>query len=320
MSLRLHLAHAFRMPDSEVLLPHMSDDLLLIDEFTNILWLERGLSENTLRAYRNDLLQLQKWVAGRGKRLLDTDQALLLAFQAHRAAEGIGARSMSRALSTWRRFFGFLLREGKISTDPTQSLEMPKLGRKLPGAPSEAEIEALLQAPDLDTDLGLRDAAMLELMYATGLRVSELVGLQLEQLNLQVGVVQVLGKGGKERIVPMGEEAAFKVGEYLRTARVRLLNQRAATDAVFVTRRGGAMTRHNFWHIVKRYAKQCGIMSTLSPHVLRHAFATHLLNHGADLRVVQLLLGHTDISTTQIYTYIARERLQRLHAEHHPRG
>ncbi len=298
----------------------MSDDLLLIDEFTNMLWLERGLSENTLRAYRNDLLQLQKWLSIQGRGLLDTDQALLLAFQAQRAAEGIGARSMSRALSSWRRFFGFLLREGRIAVDPTQLLEMPKVGRKLPGAPSEADIEALLRAPDLNTDLGLRDAAMLELMYATGLRVSELVGLQLEQVNLQSGIVQVLGKGGKERIVPMGEEAAFRVQEYMRGARIRLLIQHAPTDAVFVTRRGTAMTRHNFWHIVKRYAKQCGIASSLSPHVLRHVFATHLLNHGADLRVVQLLLGHTDISTTQIYTYIARERLQKLHGQHHPRG
>ncbi len=298
----------------------MSDDLLLIDEFTNMLWLERGLSENTLRAYRNDLLQLQKWLASQGKALLDTDQTLLLTFQAQRAAEGIGARSMSRALSSWRRFFGFLLREGRIAVDPTQLLEMPKVGQKLPGAPGEADIEALLQAPDLNTDLGLRDAAMLELMYATGLRVSELVGLQLEQINLQSGIVQVLGKGGKERIVPMGEEAAFRVQEYIRSARIRLLTRHAPTDAVFVTRRGAAMTRHNFWHIVKRYAKQCGIASSLSPHVLRHAFATHLLNHGADLRVVQLLLGHTDISTTQIYTYIARERLQKLHGQHHPRG
>ncbi len=296
------------------------EDQQRVDEFIDMLWLERGLSENTRRAYRNDLLQLGRWLAGRGVALTAARADDLLAFQAWRAESGIGARSMSRALSCWRRFYGFLLREEVIVVDPTQLLEMPKLGRKLPGAPTEAEIEALLQAPDPATDLGLRDRAMLELMYAAGLRVSELVALQLDQLNLQSGIVRVVGKGGKERIMPIGEEAVAWLQRYLHRARPALLRQRPPNDAVFVTRRGGAMTRHNFWHIVKRHARQCGISTPLSPHGLRHAFATHLLNHGADLRVVQLLLGHSDISTTQIYTHIARERLQRLHARHHPRA
>ena len=297
-----------------------ASDLALIDAFLDMLWLERGLGENTRRAYRNDLLQLLRWLSAQGRTLPQVDRDTLLAFQAQRASDGISARSMSRALSAWRRFFGFLLREGKIDADPTQLLEMPKLGKKLPGAPTEQEIERLLQAPNVETELGLRDRAMLELMYATGLRVSELVSLRLDQLNLQVGVVQVVGKGGKERIMPMGEEAADWAGNYLSRARPLLLGSHPPCDEVFVTRRGGAMTRHNFWHIVKRLAQQSGIRTPLSPHGLRHAFATHLLNHGADLRVVQLLLGHSDISTTQIYTYIARERLQRLHARHHPRA
>ncbi len=296
------------------------NDRRWIDGFIDMLWLERGLSENTRQAYRSDLLQLASWLADRGKGLLTANAGDLLAYQAWRAEQGIGARSMSRALSSWRRFFGYLLREEVIAVDPTQFIEMPKLGRKLPGAPTEAEIEALLNAPDVTTDLGARDRAMLELMYAAGLRVSELVALELDQVNLQVGVVRVVGKGDKERIMPMGEEAVFRLQHYLHRARPSLLQQRPPTDAVFVTRRGTAMTRHNFWHIVKRHAKQCGITTPLSPHGLRHAFATHLLNHGADLRVVQLLLGHSDIATTQIYTCVARERLRRLHGRHHPRA
>ena len=297
-----------------------ASELALVDAFIDMLWLERGLGENTRKAYRNDLLQLLRWLSSQGRTLAQVDHSMLLAFQAQRAADGISARSMSRALSAWRRFFGFLLREGKIDVDPTQLLEMPKLGKKLPGAPTEQEIERLLQAPDIETELGLRDRAMLELMYATGLRVSELVSLRLGRLNLQAGIVQVVGKGDKERIIPMGEEAADWLENYLSRARPLLLGAHPPCEEVFVTRRGKAMTRHNFWHIVKRLAQQSGIRTHLSPHGLRHAFATHLLNHGADLRAVQLMLGHSDISTTQIYTHIARERLQRLHARHHPRA
>jgi integrase/recombinase XerD len=294
---------------------------VIIDEFVNMLWLERGLSENTQQAYRNDLRQLSQWAATQaGRGLLQIDRDLLLNFQVWRSEQGISARSMSRALSVWRRFFGYLLREGQITVDPTLVLEMPKLGRSLPGSISEAEIDRLLQAPDIATPLGLRDRAMLELMYATGLRVSELVGLQQRQLNLQAGIVQVVGKGDKERIAPMGDEAVHWINCYLDQARRSIMKGYAPVEAVFVSRRGSEMTRHNFWHMIKRYAKACGITTPLSPHTLRHAFATHLLNHGADLRVVQLLLGHSDISTTQIYTHIARERLQALHGKHHPRA
>lgn len=295
-------------------------DLKLIDEFVQHLWLERGLSENTRTAYRNDLLLLARWSLDSGATLMTMEYEMLRRFQQYRADAGISARSMSRALSVWRRFYGFLSREGRITNDPTALLEMPKLGRSLPKTLTETDVESLLDSPDTEAELGLRDKAMLELMYATGLRVSELVNLALEQINLQAGVVQVIGKGGKERIVPMGDEAAHWLQQYLRRGRALLANSAMANDAVFLSRRGSAMTRQNFWHIVKRYAKRCGIAADISPHGLRHAFATHLLNHGADLRVVQLLLGHSDISTTQIYTYVARERLQQLHARHHPRG
>lgn len=296
-------------------------DASLIDEFINMLWLEHGLGRNTRDAYRSDLQQFSRWLQLHEKKGLESvTREDFPGYQAFRFEQGISARSMSRALSTWRRFYGFLVREERIENDPTISLEMPKLGRALPKSVSEQDVEKLLQAPDTATVLGVRDRAMLELMYATGLRVTELVNLQKNQINLQAGIVQVIGKGDKERITPMGDEAAYWVTEYVSGARRELLQKYPATDALFVSRRGSAMSRHNFWHLIKRYAKSCGISTSLSPHTLRHAFATHLLNHGADLRVVQLLLGHSDISTTQIYTHIARERLHQLHARHHPRA
>ncbi|PWB48218.1 MAG: site-specific tyrosine recombinase XerD [Nitrosomonadales bacterium] len=292
----------------------------LLDEFCDALWLEEGLARNTLESYRRDLGQFAGWL-GRERRLnlLDAGQAELLAYLSHQFAARMKATTSSRLLSSLRRFYRYQLRQGKIRTDPTLQIEMPKLPRALPKSLSEADVEALLNAPDVAQTLGLRDRAMLETLYATGLRVSELVALPLQGLSLEMGVVRVMGKGSKERLVPLGAEAVDWLQRYLAEARPDLLAGKPAS-VVFVTQRGGAMTRQAFWHLIKRYAAQAGLASALSPHTLRHAFATHLLNHGADLRVVQMLLGHSDISTTQIYTHVARERLKKLHVEHHPRG
>ena len=291
-----------------------------IEQFLDAIWMEQGLSQNTLNAYQTDLKGLSKWSAsGNAGALISLDKADLQAYLAYRLEQGIKARSTARMLSTIRRFYQYQIREAQITADPSALLESPKLGRSLPKTLSEREVEALLEAPDLDDPLGLRDRAMLELIYATGLRVSELVGLDIYGANLQQGVVRVTGKGSKERLVPMGEEALSWIADYLKNARAELLGSHVS-DKLFVTRRGGGMTRQTFWYMVKRYAQVSGISLTLSPHVLRHAFATHLLNHGADLRVVQMLLGHSDLSTTQIYTHIAKERLKELHAQHHPRG
>ena len=288
-----------------------------IDAFLDALWMERGLSDNTLKAYRNDLAAFERWRRQHGGTLLDTGSGDI-----HRYLAGQGqrsARSTARRLSSLRRFFQYQLREGRLRQDPTEGVAAPRLGRPLPKSLTEAEVEQLLRAPDTGTVLGLRDRAMLEVLYATGLRVSELVGLRLEQVNLRQGVVRVTGKGNKERLVPLGEEAVDWLQRYLREARAALYP--GAPDAsLFPSRRGRPQTRQTFWYAIKRYAVLAGIRKPLSPHVLRHAFATHLLNHGADLRVVQMLLGHSDISTTQIYTHIARERLKELHAQHHPRG
>ncbi|MCU7939686.1 MAG: site-specific tyrosine recombinase XerD [gamma proteobacterium symbiont of Bathyaustriella thionipta] len=295
-------------------------DEYLIEQFLDALWTEQGLSQHTLNAYQTDLKSLAKWSAcGNASTLMTLNKVNLQSYLAHRLDIGIKARSTARLLSTLRRFYQYLIRENQISVDPSALLESPKLGRPLPKTMSEREVEALLEAPDIDDPLGLRDRAMLELIYATGLRVSELVGLDIYGANLQQGVVRVTGKGNKERLVPMGEEALSWIVSYLKTSRTDLLGT-AMSDKLFVTRRGGGMTRQTFWYMVKRYAQLSGISTTLSPHVLRHAFATHLLNHGADLRVVQMLLGHSDLSTTQIYTHIAKERLKDLHAQHHPRG
>jgi integrase/recombinase XerD len=287
-----------------------------LDRFLDALWLEAGLSRNTLSAYRSDLEAFYAWL--KAPPAAATRQQLQEYFAAC-VERRASPRSTARLLSSLRRFYQYLLREGLITDDPTALLESPKLGRPLPKSLTEEQVEKLLQAPDVDSALGLRDRAMLETLYATGLRVSELVGLTLQQANLQSGVVKVIGKGDKERLVPLGEEAIEWLQRYLNEARAKLLHGQAS-DALFPTARGAAMTRQAFWQNLKRYTRIAGIETHLSPHTLRHAFATHLLNHGADLRVVQMLLGHVDLSTTQIYTQVARERLKQLHAQHHPRG
>ncbi|UCJ18731.1 site-specific tyrosine recombinase XerD [Pseudomonas sp. MM211] len=291
----------------------------LIERFIETLWLEKGLSVHTRSAYRSDLALLNGWLQGRDVELQAVGRDVLLDHLAWRMNEGYKARSTARLISGMRGFYRFLLREGVIETDPTLQVDMPQLGRPLPKSLSEADVEALLAAPDLGDPIGLRDRAMLEVLYACGLRVSELIGLTLEQVNLRQGVVRVFGKGSKERLVPMGEEAIRWVERYCREARPVLLGGRPG-DVLFPSLRGEQMTRQTFWHRIKHQAKVAGIAKSLSPHTLRHAFATHLLNHGADLRVVQMLLGHSDLSTTQIYTHVARARLQALHAQHHPRG
>jgi len=291
----------------------------VIERFLDNLWAERGLSDNSLQSYRHDLLHLQNRLAARGKPIEAATREDLLALLAAEVQQGKSPRSVSRYLSAYRQFYRWLVREGKINSDPVALIESPKTGRGLPKALTEEEIESLLAAPDTGTKLGMRDRAMLELMYATGLRVSELVSLELSNLNLNQGIIRVIGKGQKERLVPIGDEAYECLKVYLSGARPELLKG-AQTSKVFVTTRKAGMTRQAFWYMVKRYAAQCEISKKLSPHMLRHSFATHLLNHGADLRVVQLLLGHSDLSTTQIYTHIAREGLKRMHETHHPRG
>ena len=293
----------------------------LLDRFSDGLWLEDGLARNTLDSYRRDLKQFAAWLDdAQGKALVDaaaSDLQRHLAWQVE--AKHAKPRTTSRLVSALKRFFQFALREGLRRDDPAAALDSPKLPRSLPKSLSEDEVEALLAAPPVDTAQGLRDRAMLETLYASGLRVSELVGLKTVQVSLDMGVVRVLGKGSKERLTPLGQEAIDWIERYQREARPALLGARKS-DALFVTARGGPMTRQGFWGLVKRYAAAAGIARAISPHTLRHAFATHLINHGADLRVVQLLLGHADISTTQIYTHVARERLKALHRKHHPRG
>ena len=291
-----------------------------IDAFCDSLWLEDGLAKASLASYRSDLLRFSAWLEEQKlASLCDADELALLRFVAT-LSQTLRASSQARYISTLRRFYKHLLARGLIRTDPTLKIAMPVKPSRLPKVLSEGQVEALLAAPQTDTVLGLRDRAMLETLYATGLRVSELVGLKLHEINFDMGVVRIFGKGNKERLVPLGEEAVDWLRDYLAGARPELLGHRQSED-FFVTGRGAAMTRQAFWRLIKRYAGIAGIdPARLSPHVLRHAFATHLLNHGADLRVVQMLLGHADISTTQIYTHIARERLKSLHAAHHPRG
>lgn len=297
------------------------NDTDLLDEFCDALWLEDGLSRNTLESYRRDLQKFADWLQKqRGITLLETTHADLQGFLAHLfTQQKAKATSTSRAISSLKRLFRYLLRQNKISVDPTLQIATPKLPRSLPKSLTEEDVELLLNAPDVDTPLGMRDRTMFEVLYATGLRVSELVGLSVAQVSLDMGVVRVMGKGSKERLVPLGEEAQDWLQRYLREMRPLLLSGQLS-DAMFVTQRGAGMTRQMFWYLIKRHAKQGGLVKPMSPHTLRHAFATHLLNHGADLRVVQMLLGHSDISTTQIYTHVARERLKALHAKHHPRG
>lgn len=291
----------------------------LIQTYLDAVWMEKGLSNNTLESYQRDLAQLAQWLSSRGLNFLTLSSYKLQSYLAERIKQGLSVRSTARFLSCLRGFYRYLQREGMIVEDPAAHVRSPMLGRSLPKSLSEQEVEALLMAPAVDEVIGLRDKAMLELLYACGLRVSELVGLSMGQLNLRQGVVRVFGKGGKERLVPLGEEAAQWLSRYLREARPELLRG-SASDVLFPSQRGTAMTRQTFWHRIKHWAGVAGISKNLSPHTLRHAFATHLLNHGADLRVVQLLLGHSDLSTTQIYTHIAQTRMKALHAEHHPRG
>ncbi|MBI2509966.1 MAG: site-specific tyrosine recombinase XerD [Betaproteobacteria bacterium] len=291
----------------------------LIDEFCDALWLEDGLARNTLEAYRRDLVQFSAWLEKQknGKLLAasnaDIQAYLGVLFRRTRAT------TAARLLSTLKRFYRYCLRQGRIKADPTLKIDAPKLPRPLPKSLTEDDVEGLLDAPRVSEALGLRDKAMLETLYASGLRVSELTALKVSQVSQDMGVVRVIGKGSKERLVPLGEEALAWIRRYLKEARPELLKGRTSND-LFIPTRGAAMTRQMFWHLLRRYAAQAGLKKSISPHTLRHAFATHLLNHGADLRVVQLLLGHSDISTTQIYTHVARERMKQLHAKHHPRG
>jgi integrase/recombinase XerD len=293
----------------------------LLDEFCDSLWLEDGLSRNTLESYRRDLNKFAAWLEQQRKvSIVDATHADIQGFLAHLVGkEKAKATSTSRAISSLKRLFRYLLRQNRVSEDPTLRISMPKLPRSLPKSLTEQDVEVLLAAPDVQTPLGLRDRAMLEVLYATGLRVSELVTLSVAQVSLDMGVVRVMGKGSKERLVPLGEEALDWIRRYLTQGRPVLLAGKLS-DALFVTHRGEGMTRQMFWYLIKKHAQQGGLHKPLSPHTLRHAFATHLLNHGADLRVVQMLLGHSDISTTQIYTHVARERLKKLHHDHHPRG
>lgn len=289
-----------------------------IDAFGDALWLEHGLARNTLDAYGRDLRLFADWLAR--TQGVGIDAASEAHINGYLAARSDGKpTSANRRLSVFRRYYAWALREHRIGADPTMRIRSAKQAPRFPSTLTEAQVEALLAAPDVDTALGLRDRTMLELMYASGLRVSELVGLKTVEVGLNEGVVRVMGKGSKERLVPFGEEAHGWIARYLREARPALMGARAA-DALFVTARAEGMTRQQFWNIIKRHARAADVRTPLSPHTLRHAFATHLINHGADLRVVQLLLGHADISTTQIYTHVARERLKVLHAAHHPRG
>lgn len=290
-----------------------------IGRFLDAVWMERGLSQNTLAAYRADLTALARWLEERHVAIAQTSRNDLLAFIAWRVEAGARPRSTARQLSSFRRFFRHLVREGQLREDPTAQIAMPKIGRSLPKSLTEDEVEALLAAPAVSDPLGHRDRTMLEVLYATGLRVSELVNLKHNQVNTNQGVIRIVGKGNRERLIPLGEESVRWLAEFVRGPRAEILLERQ-TDYLFPTRRGDRMTRQAFWHIIKRYAKKAGVQKELSPHTLRHAFATHLLNHGADLRVVQMLLGHSDLSTTQIYTHVARERMKELHAQHHPRG
>ena len=298
----------------------MVDDRAVIEGFADCLWMERGLSRNTLAAYQSDLRAFAVWIEReRGHRLLAADRLDLLDYLAVLSVAGRKPRSAARLLSCLRQFYQYQVRVGVLQEDPSARVDAPRLGRPLPKSLTEAEVEALLGAPDPADPRGHRDRTMLEVLYAGGLRVTELVTLNAGQVSLTQGVVRVIGKGSKERLVPLGEDAVDWLAQFVRGPRQELLGGRTS-DFLFPTSRSDCMTRQAFWQLIKRYAIQAGVVKPLSPHTLRHAFATHLLNHGADLRVVQMLLGHSSLSTTQIYTHVARERLKQLHAQHHPRG
>ncbi len=291
-----------------------------VERYLDSLWMERGLSENTLSAYRRDLTLFSEWLDDQGAQsLLTADASQIQSYLGLKLRQGASPRSSARFLSAARSFYRWSLREGRIVDDPTLRIESPKQGRPLPKSLSEADVDQLLSTPDLELPLEFRDRTMLEILYACGLRVSELVSLRVEQVGLNQGIVRVLGKGGKERLVPMGEEALDWLTQYMRGPRTELLKGQPS-NVLFPSNRCREMTRQTFWYRIKIYAKRAGIQTHLSPHTLRHAFATHLLNHGADLRVVQMLLGHSDLSTTQIYTHVASQRMQALHEQHHPRG
>ncbi len=293
------------------------DSESLIDNFIDELWLEKGLSKNTLSAYRHDLSFFSKWY--KGTSLLNVTRIDLLDYLASRLKDGYSSRSTARSLSSLRAFYGHLTIRYNLKENPTARVESPKLGHSLPKTLSEEQVESLIKAPDIEQDIGLRDRAMLELIYACGLRVSELIQLDILNLNLRQGVIRVIGKGEKERLVPMGEEALHWIERYINDGRPNLLKDNKVSQ-LFLSKRGRLMTRQAFWYRIKEYASKASIKADLSPHTLRHAFATHLINHGADLRTVQLLLGHSSLSTTQIYTEVARHRMKELHNEHHPRG
>ena len=291
-----------------------------IDRFIDSLWAQKGLAELTLSAYQQDLVLFSRWLAKIDRDLQGADQSSIQQFLAERFDRGASARSNARLLSTLKQYYRHLVRQGDRQDNPTALISAPKINRSLPLAMAEVDVEKLLQAPDLDSDYGLRDRCMLELMYSSGLRVSELVGLQVNQVNSRLGLVRLVGKGSKERVVPVGEEALHWLKRYLKQARPALQHKTTVSDALFLSSRGSAITRQAFWQNIKKHLLTAGLKTAFSPHSLRHAFATHLLNHGADLRTVQMLLGHSSLSTTQIYTHIAQTRLQSIHAQHHPRG
>ncbi len=301
--------------------PDLPVDTLAV-RFRDSMLLERGLSKHTLSAYMSDIRKFSGWLSAQDLRLLETQREHVLGYLAYLSEQQLSSRTLARVLSTLRRFFAFLVREGFMVQDPSALIDSPKIGRSLPHSLSEADVEKLLQSPDTQTTLGLRDRTMLEILYACGLRVSELIDLRIEQINRNQGVVRVWGKGSKERMVPVGEEALWWLEHYYKVARPDLMPATSTTASahVFLSNRGRMMTRQTFWYAIKRHSRQAGIRTQISPHTLRHAFATHLVNNDADLRVVQLLLGHSDLSTTQIYTHVARERMKELHSKHHPRG
>jgi integrase/recombinase XerD len=314
------MAHNFlHSKSSGVVVNGVQEPKAMIDRFLDAIWMERSLSENTLGAYRADLVALNQRLESKSVELVKAQRSDIMDYIAWRVEGGAKPRSTARQLSSFRRFFRYLLREGVISEDPTVNIAMPKIGRSLPQSLTEQDVESLLAAPKVSEPLGHRDRTMLEVLYATGVRVSELINLKLSQINLNQGVLRIVGKGDRERLIPLGDEAQDWIREFIDGARGEILLERQ-TEYLFPTRRGDRMTRQAFWHIIKRYAKKASISKKLSPHTVRHAFATHLLNNGADLRVVQLLLGHSDVSTTQIYTHVARERMKELHGRHHPRG
>lgn len=298
----------------------MLDDLTIIEQFLDAMWMERGLAQNTLISYKNDLFKLSCWLENKNITLLNVSAYNLEDYQFYLVKLDYKPATKARMLSAIRRLFLYLLREKIRADDPSATLITPKQAKHLPKSLSEKQVDALLDAPDITILIELRDKAMLEILYATGLRVSELIGLTTENISLHQGVVRVIGKGNKERLVPMGENAIYWLEKFMQTGRLDLLKD-TSSDIIFPSKRGNKMTRQTFWYRIKHYATRANIESSeLSPHVLRHAFATHLLNHGADLRVVQMLLGHSDLSTTQIYTHVATQRLKNIHSEHHPRA